>query len=249
MSSPDHQSEAFRRGDGPFATTHWSIVLAAGHVSQADSKAALARLCQTYWYPLYCYIRRRGHDAHEAEDLTQGYFAALLERDSLRVADPNRGRFRSFLLGSLNHFLANDRRRRIARKRGGGQAPLSLDCRAGEARYGQEPADNLTPEQAYQRRWAMTLLEQALANLRREYLAGGKSALFDHLSGLLGGDKGAAYREIADDVGMTEGAVKVAVHRLRKRCREHLRSEVAQTIADPQDIEEELRALLAVVGS
>lgn len=233
----------------PFATTHWSLVLAAGHASRADSKAALARLCETYWYPLYCYVRRRGHSAEEAEDLTQGFFAALLERDSLRVADPHRGRFRSFLLASLDHFLANEWRRRSARKRGGGQASLSLDCRWGEARYAQEPSGNLTPEQAYQRRWAMTLMEQALSRLRQEYVAGGKSALFDRLAALLGGDRGAAYRDIAAELGMTEGAVKVAVHRLRRRCREHLRSEVAQTVAAPQDVEEELRNLLAVVGS
>jgi RNA polymerase sigma-70 factor (ECF subfamily) len=248
MSPPRQHSDSIPGGGRPFATTHWSIVLAAGHASRADSRAALAKLCETYWYPLYCFIRRRGHDAHEAEDLTQGFFAALLERDSLRVADPNRGRFRSFLLASLNHFLANEWRRQAAQKRGGGQPLLSLDCASGEARYSQEPAHDLTPEKLYERRWALTLLEQALSKLRQEYAAGGKSALFERLGAFLAGDEGAPYRSVAAELNMTEGAVKVAAHRLRRRCREHLRAEVAQTVADPQDVDEELRNLMAAMG-
>lgn len=249
MPCPGQHSDPIGERGRRFATTHWSIVLAAGHASRTDAKAALASLCETYWYPLYCYVRRRGHGADEAEDLTQGFFAALLERGSLRAADPHRGRFRSFLLASLDHFLANEWRRRSARKRGGGQVPLSLDCRSGEARYAREPGGDLTPQQAYERRWALTLMERALSRLRQGYVAGGKAALFDRLAAFLGGDRGPAYRDIAAELGMTEGAVKTAVHRLRRRCREHLRAEVAQTVADPQDVEEELRSLLAVVGS
>jgi RNA polymerase sigma factor (sigma-70 family) len=249
MSPPGQNPDAMRDHGRPFATTHWSIVLAAGHGSQPDSRAALAKLCEAYWYPLYCYVRRRGHGQDEAQDLTQGFLATLLERDSLQVADPHRGRFRSFLLGSMNHFLANQRRRQLADKRGGGRVLLSLDFQSGENRFSREPSHDQTPEKLYERRWAMTLMEQALSNLRQEYAAGGKLALFDRLSAFLGGDKGAAYRDIAVELDMTEGAVKVAVHRLRKRCREHLRAEVAQTVADPQDIEGELRDLLAVIGS
>jgi RNA polymerase sigma factor (sigma-70 family) len=248
MSPLGQNPDPARVGGQPFATTHWSIVLAAGHGSQPDSEAALAKLCEAYWFPLYCYVRRRGQSANEAQDLTQEFFATLLEKEYLRAADPHRGRFRSFLLASMNHFLANQRRRRLAQKRGGGRVSLSLDFQSGESRFSREPSHDLTPEKVYERRWAMTLLDRALSRLGQEYVAGGKSALFDRLSAFLGGDKGAAYRDIAADLGMTEGAVKVAVHRLRKRCREHLRSEVAQTVADPRDVDEELGNLMAAMG-
>ena len=247
MSPPGENPDPVRDLGRPFATTHWSIVLAAGHRSQPDSKAALAKLCEAYWFPLYCYVRRSGHGADEAQDLTQAFFATLLEKESLRAADPHRGRFRSFLLASMNHFLANQRRR-LAQKRGGGRVPLSLDFPSAESRFSREPSHDLTPEKVYERRWAMTLLERGLSQLRQEYVAGGKAAIFDRLAVFLAGDRGPAYHDIAVELGMTQGAVKVAVHRLRKRCREHLRCEVAQTVAAGQDVEDELRDLLAAVG-
>ncbi|MBL7219536.1 MAG: sigma-70 family RNA polymerase sigma factor [Phycisphaerae bacterium] len=249
MSPPGQNSDPIRDIGRPFATTHWSIVLAAGDDNQPDSKAALAELCEAYWYPLYSYVRRRGHDADEAQDMAQEFFAVLLAKEHLRAADPNRGRFRSFLLASMNNFLANQRRRQLAQKRGGGQAPLSLDFESAETRFTHEPSHDLTPEKIYERRWAMALLDRALSMLRQEYAAGGKAALFDRLSVFLAGDRGPAYCEIAAELDMTEGAVKVAIHRLRTRCREHLRCEVAQTVADPGDVADELRDLLAVVRS
>ena len=248
MSPPDQSSDSRHAGGKSFATTHWSLVLAAGRGSRPGAGAALATLCETYWYPLYYYVRRRGCRAEEAQDLTQAFFATLLEKEYLRVADPERGRFRSFLLASLNHFLANEWRRRSARKRGGGKPAISLDAESAETRYRQEPAHNLTPERAYERRWALLLLEKALSKLRDEYAAGGKAKVFVRLSGFLGGGERAAYEKAARDLDMTEGAVKVAVHRLRKRCRAILRAEVAQTVADPADVDEELRHLMAAVG-
>jgi len=248
MPPPDRSSDTRRAGGKSFATTHWSLVLAAGHGSRPDAATALATLCETYWYPLYYYVRRRGCRAEEAQDLTQEFFARLLEKGYLKVADPERGRFRSFLLASLNHFLANEWRRRSARKRGGGKPAISLDAESAETRYRQEPAHNLTPENAYERRWAMLLLEKALLTLRDEYAAGGKAKVFARLSGFLGGAERTAYGKAARELGTTEGAVKVAVHRLRKRCRAILRAEVAQTVADPADVDEELRHLMAVVG-
>ena len=247
MPDPERHAESHPSG-GLFATTSWSVVLAAGHASRSDAQAALARLCETYWYPLYTYVRRRGHPPEEAQDLTQEFFARLLEKHYLLAADRERGRFRSFLLASLNHFLANEWRRQTAQKRGGGRVAISLDLPSGERRYSQEPSHDLTPEQAYERRWALTLLERALSRLREEYAAGGKASLCERLTAFLAGDKGAPYQQIANDLGMTEGAVKTAAHRLRQRCRELLRAEVAQTVAAAEDVDEELRHLLSVIG-
>jgi len=248
MPPPDRASDSRYAGGQSFATTHWSLVLAAAHGSRPDAATALATLCETYWYPLYYYVRRRGYRAEEAQDLTQAFFAAILEKGSLKVADPDRGRFRSFLLASLNHFLAKEWRRRSARKRGGGKPAISLNVEFAETRYRQEPAHNLTPEKAYQRRWALLLLEKALSTLRDEYAASGKAGAFERLSAFLGGAEHVPYEKAARELDMTEGAVKVAVHRLRKRCRAILRAEVAQTVADPADVDEELRHLMAAVG-
>ena len=247
MPDPESHPES-QPSVGLFATTSWSVVLAAGHASRSDAQAALARLCETYWYPLYTYVRRRGYPPEEAQDLTQEFFAVLLEKDYLRVAEPQRGRFRSFLLGSLNHFLANEWRRQAAQKRGGGRPLLSLDFQGGERRFSQEPSHDLTPEKAYERRWALILLEQALSKLREEYTRSGKAEFYERLAAFLGGEKHAPYQQVAAELGMTEGAVKVAVHRLRQRCRELLRAEVAQTVAAPEDLDEELRHLLSVIG-
>jgi RNA polymerase sigma-70 factor (ECF subfamily) len=236
-------------GHERFATTHWSLVLAAGRRASPDAREALTTLCQTYWYPLYAHVRRRGHRAVEAQDLIQEFFAELLAKDRLQVADRERGRFRSFLLAALDHFLTNAWRRAHSQKRGGHRPVLSLDFGEGEGRYVAEPAHELTPEKLYERRWALTLIEQALSLLRDEFDRADKRELFEQLKPHLGGDEHAApYRQLADRLGMTQGAVKVAVHRLRKRCGELLREEIARTVAGPQEVEEELRDLFDVFG-
>lgn len=233
---------------GAFASTRWSLVAAAGKSSSAESAKALAALCETYWYPLYAYVRRRGHDAHEAQDLTQEFFATLLDKKSLKAADRERGKFRTFLLASLKNFLANAWRKEQAQKRGGGKLPVSLDFSAGENRYSLEPSHELTPERIYERRWALTLLEAALSKLREEFVSGGKEDLFEALKGCLGGEASTEpYADIAARLGTTEGALKTAAHRLRRRCRELLRAEIAQTVASEEDVDEELRQLFAAV--
>ncbi len=224
------------------------MVLAAGRETLPESREALAELCRTYWFPLYSFVRRRGHGPEDAADLVQEFFARLLENHQFQVADPLRGRFRSFLLAALNHFLANEWRRNTAQKRGGGRVALSLDLAAGESRYGREPAHNLTPEKIYERRWAMTVLDAAMADLRADYERGGKLGLFEKLAPMLGGPGELPLRCVGAELGMSEDAVKVALHRLRRRCREHLRAQVAQTVRDPREIDEELRELLAAVG-
>lgn len=231
-----------------FATTHWSMVLAAKACSEPQAAQALAGLCEAYWYPLYAYVRRRGFDAEEAHDLTQDFFAHLLESDAVQVADPQRGRFRSFLLSSLNNFLTNQWRKGQAQKRGGGRKVLSLDLASGEERYRTEPSHDITPERIYERRWALTLLDQVLVSLRAEYERNGRAELFDHLKGYLGGSGDSLpYAELAAKVGMSEGSIKVAVHRLRRRCGEQLRSQIAETVANPDDVEEELSCLFAAL--
>lgn len=225
-------------------------MLAAGQDRSPAGRDALVTLCETYWYPLYAFVRRRGHAAEEAQDLTQEFFARLLEKESVASADPARGKFRSFLLSSLNHFLANEWRRARAQKRGGERPILSLDFQHGESSLAIEPAHDLTPEKLFERRWALTLLTQALARLRDEYAAAGKLPLLERLQPYLGGgDDTASYRDLAGDLGMSEGAVKVAVYRLRRRCRDILREEIAQTVAGPEEVDEELRDLFDALGS
>jgi RNA polymerase sigma-70 factor (ECF subfamily) len=233
--------------DPAFAETQWSIIRAArGDSDRAAS--ALEQLCRRYWYPLYAFVRRRGHTAEDAQDLTQGFFARLLEKDWLDQVDPSKGKFRSFLLASMKHFLANARDHAQAVKRGGGRTTLSLDADTAESRYANEPFDSLTPERIYDRRWALTLLEQVMASLREEYVLGGKQSLFEHLKPVLVA-QAAPYAEIGRDLKMSEGAVKVAAHRLRQRYREILRTQVAQTVASPEELEEELRDLLKALGA
>jgi RNA polymerase sigma factor (sigma-70 family) len=232
-----------------FRTTQWSIVLAAGRSSSAEAHDALAALCRTYWYPLYAYVRRQGHSPDDAQDLTQEFFARLLEKNITAKADRSRGKFRSFLLVSLHHFLTREWRSAGARKRGGGRVVLSLDLQAGESRYALEPAHADTADKIYQRRWALTLLEQTLARLRDEFASRDKLELFEHLKPYLGSDESTVpYRTIAAELGKTEGAVKVAVHRLRQRCREVLRAEIAQTVSGPHEVDEELRDLFDAVA-
>ena len=232
-----------------FATTHWSLVLAAGGDPSTAATEALSALCAAYWYPLYAFLRRRGHAPEDAEDLTQGFFRQLLERGAVRVADPSRGRFRSFLLTALQHYVINEHGKTDALKRGGGQRPQSLDVESAEGRYANEPRTDDTPEHAFDRRWALTLLDRALARCAAEYAASGRRALFDQLAPVLtAGDAGRPYDEIARDCAMTEGAVKVAAHRLRERYRRVLRDEVAQTVSSAEEIDVELRHLAAALA-
>jgi RNA polymerase sigma factor (sigma-70 family) len=232
-----------------FATTRWSIVVAAGQSPSPDAQQALSTLCEAYWYPLYAYIRRRGYAVDDAQDLTQAFFTEVLAKNRLSIADPRRGKFRSFLLTALKNFLAKQWRAEHAQKRGGTETLLPLDFLMAETRYSREPGHELTAEKIYERRWALTLLECVLARLASEQTAAGKSLLFDSLKTYLGGDQnGVPYREIADRIKMTEGAVKVAVHRLRRRYRELLHGEIADTVTDPEDIDDELRALFAAVA-
>ena len=235
-------------GPAVFATTHWSVVLQAGELDSPNTSEALAQLCRTYWYPLYAYVRRKGYPAHDAQDLTQEFFARLLARNYLGGVERRKGKFRSFLLGAFEHFLAKEWRRAHAQKRGGGQVPFSLDEVDAENRYLLEPAHDLSPEKIFDRRWATTVLGDAMAELRKEYWARNQKELFAKLEGLLSGDGApASYAEIAESLGMNEGALKVAVHRLRKRYGELIRSQIAQTVATPEEIDEELRYLFAVL--
>jgi RNA polymerase sigma-70 factor (ECF subfamily) len=228
-----------------FPTTLWTLVLHAGRDESVQAQAALAQLCQAYWYPLYSFVRRRGYAPHDAQDLTQAFFAQLLEKRGLEGVAPELGRFRTFLLASLKHFLANDWDRAHARKRGGGKTILSLDERA-ESRYQLEPSHNLTPERHFERQWAMTLLEQVLDALRDEYHAEGKGDLFEELKAVMVGQP-RTYADIAARLRRSEGAIKVAVHRLRHRYRELMRARIAETVG-AGEVEDELRHLLAVLG-
>jgi RNA polymerase sigma-70 factor (ECF subfamily) len=244
MASDDPQPD----DRGNFATTRWTLVLAAGRGGSKEAREALASLCGAYWYPLYAFVRRLGHRPEEAQDLTQAFLAELLEKNYLRAADPERGRFRSFLLAAFRHFLAKERERAQAQKRGGGRTHLSLDFETGERRYSLEPAHELTAERLYEQRWALAVLDQVLARLREEFRRAGKADLFERLKGYLTGEEAARpYREAAAQVGTTEGAFKMAVHRLRHRFREVLLAEIAQTVAGPGEVEEELRHLFAAI--
>jgi len=236
-------------GPSVFATTHWSVVIAAGQGSAPAAEAALERLCRTYWFPLYAFARRQGNSPEDAEDLTQEFFSRLLEKNYLAKADPHRGKFRTFLLGSLRNFLINDWKRASRLKRGGDLEFLSIDVNAAEDRYAAEASDGFNPDAEYETRWAVTLIEQVLTALHQEFNAADKVRLFEELKGFIWGDKSASsYAEIAGKLNLSEGTVKVAVHRLRQRFRELLRAEVAQTVARPEDIDGELRHLISVVG-
>jgi RNA polymerase sigma-70 factor (ECF subfamily) len=229
-----------------FPTTLWTVVLHAGRDEPAQARAALAQLCQGYWYPLYSFIRRRGYSPHDAEDLTQSFFAHLLEKRGLGRVDPEQGRFRTFLLAALKNFLANDWDRTQARKRGGGQTIVSLEQGSAESRYQLEPSHDLTPERHFERQWALTLLDHVLAALRDEYHADGKGDLFEELKAVIAGQP-AAYAEMAVRLRRSEGAIKVAVHRLRHRYRELMRARIAATVGEG-DVEDELHHLLEVLG-
>jgi RNA polymerase sigma-70 factor (ECF subfamily) len=238
--------------DGPspahFPTTRWSLVLLAGDPAAPLARESLAELCGAYWYPLYAYIRRRGHGPEQARDLTQDFFARALEKGLLAEADPSRGRFRSFLRTVCAHFLANRYDRDQARKRGGGMTILPIDPVDAEGRYALELADGLTPERIFDRTWALTLLGQVLDRLGREYDEAGKAATFEALRGVLAGDPNTpSYAAVAARLGTSEGAARVAAHRLRRRYGELLRQEIAATLADPAEVDDEIRDLFAAL--
>ncbi len=243
------ETETTERGSSAFTATHWSIVLAAQQTDPQRAGAALENLCNRYWYPLYAFIRRRGHDPEEAKDLTQSFFLHLLTKHALNGVHRSKGLFRTFLLTSLANFLNDERDRQRAAKRGGGVRPVSWDELEAEEMYRHEPADCLTPEKLFDRRWAFTLIEQALLRLGRENEACGKLALFQQLEPYLTGEVSPGfYDEAAAQLAMKAGAVRVARHRLCRRLGEILRSEVAETVTRPEEVEGELRHLFAVLG-
>ena len=228
-----------------FAATRWSVVLAAGEATGSQRRQALEELARVYWFPLYSFIRRRGHEAAEAEDLTQGFFAHLLEKNALAKVDRDLGKFRSFLLASLQNYMSDewDKSRRL--KRGGGQKVVALDALDAEGRYHAGQADEMSPERLFAQRWALTVLEQVMGRLQREYAGRGQAGLFEALKGCIAGSAEVLSRaEIARQLSMTEGAVKMAAHRMRRQYREILRDEIGQTVANPEMIDEEIRFLM-----
>ena len=237
-----------RGGASHFTETHWSMVLAAKEKESLQRTEALEKLCRAYWRPLYAYIRGQGHNAHEAEDLTQEFFAKLLAKDYLQHLRHREGKFRSFLLTFVKHFLSDERDKAGAQKRGGGKSFVSLDDTSAEETYLNERRNDLSPDQIFDRRWAETVMERALSRLHEEYVAGGKAELFDQLKEIQPGERGeSSYADIGARLGLAEGTVKSAVHRLRRRHREILREEIAQTVARPEEVDEEIRTLLAVL--
>ena len=234
---------------GWFTTTHWSVVVQAKEGNSSEAHEALGKLCQTYWPPIYAYLRREGHGRADAQDLTQSFFAHLLEKKFLDHLYHRQGRFRSFLLAFLKHFLADQRDKVRAQKRGGGQYPISLDALDTAEKNALEPADDWTPDQAFERQWARTVLQRATRRLRAEYNREGKSELFEQLSEFQPGAHGpVSYVEAGARIGLSEGGVKSAVHRLRRRHREILREEIAHTVRRPEEIAAEVRHLIDVVA-
>ena len=232
-----------------FNTTHWSVVLAAGDLGATNAHAALTRLCQTYWYPLYCCVRRHRHSPEAAQDLTQEFFAKLLAKNQIALADPGRGRFRTFLLRSLENFLRTEHRDATTQKRGGGSAVLPLEMEEAEGRYSAEPPDNLSPSVFFERQWAGAVLEAVLAALRKEFSATGRLELFESLEPHLWGDDTATpYASIANSLEMTVVAVRVTLHRLRQRFHELLCAEISNTVDTPNDVDDEMRHLRRVLA-
>jgi RNA polymerase sigma-70 factor (ECF subfamily) len=233
-------------GPSEFPTTRWTLVVAASDPKRKEFRSALASLCENYWYPLYAYLRRRGYPADQAQDLTQEFFIRVLEGRYLDRADPEKGRFRAFLLTSLKFFVADEEDRNRAQKRGGG-ALLPLEFSSGEERYQREPAHDETPERIFERRWALSVLDRVVEKLRDEFVRHGRAEHFERLKVFLLGRSDAPYAALAHELNTSEGALKVAIHRLRKRYRELFRQEIADTVADPAEVESELRFLAAVL--
>jgi len=233
-------------GAAQFPSTRWTLVVAAGDPRRKEARSALISLCENYWYPLYAYLRRRGYPADQAQDLTQEFFTRVLEGRYLDRADPEKGRFRSFLLTSLKFFVADEEDRLRAHKRGGGQL-VALEFSSGEERYQREPAHGETPERIFERRWALSVLDRVVQKLRDEFVRHGRPEHFERLKVFLLGYSDAPYAVLAHELNTSEGALKVAIHRLRKRYRELFRQEIADTVADPAEVESELRFLAAVL--
>jgi RNA polymerase sigma-70 factor (ECF subfamily) len=245
--SPDRQS-LFENHSPVFATTHWSVVLAAGRHDSPQAAEALEKLCRTYWYPLYAYVRRRGYTPEDAEDLTQDFFAQLLRKNYPARANNLKGKFRTFLFHTLNQFLADQRERAMTLKRGGGQKFISLDAPTPEDRYQLEVADELTPEKLFERRWARTILDRALERLRAEFVAEGKGQIYEVLQAFEPGEQNVlSYAEASTRLGVSESAVKSMIHRLRQRHRELVREEIAHTVPTLAEIDEELRHLVSTL--
>lgn len=235
-------------GPDRFNSTHWSVVLAAGDSKSPEADGALEKLCSAYWYPLYAYLRRRGRSPHDAQDLIQSFFAYLLEKKYLSKADRRLGKFRSFLLASLNHFVADEWGREHAQKRGGGQTFVSIHEETAEGKYRLELVDELDPEAIYERSWATTLLEQVVGQLRKEFTSSGKDKLFDALQPFLLGDKSTSYAEAASQLNVSEGSLRVTVYRMRERFRVLFQAEIAHTVGTAAEIKDEVRHLFKVLG-
>jgi RNA polymerase sigma factor (sigma-70 family) len=233
-------------GPSPFPTTRWTLVVAAADPQRKEARSALVSLCENYWYPLYAYLRRRGYPSDQAQDLTQDFFIRVLEGRYLDRADPEKGRFRSFMLTSLKFFVADENDRQRARKRGGGNI-VPLEFSSGEDRYQREPAHNETPERIFERRWALCILDRVVEKLRNEFVGHGRPEHFERLKVFLLGSSDAPYAALAREMNTSEGALKVAIHRLRKRYRELFRQEISDTVADPAEVESELRYLAAAL--
>ena len=248
-ANPEAEPVSASAGPGVFATTHWSVVLAAGHVASPGAHEALEKLCRTYWYPLYAYARRRGYGPQDSEDLTQSFFARLLAKDGFAKADRQRGRFRTFLITSLHNFLADEWDKSQRQKRGGGWTIVSFDAVAAEDRYQLEPPDPQDAMTAFERRWVAAMMNAVLTRLEQEYRAAEKQESFALLKDFIAGDHGQiSYAEAGRRIHLSENAVKQAVHRLRRRYRRLFRDEIAQTVADPAEIDDEVRHILAVVS-
>jgi RNA polymerase sigma factor (sigma-70 family) len=244
-----HNTTGIQEQPGWFNTTHWSVVLHAGEQSSSQAAAALGKLCETYWYPLYLFARRQGQPVEDAQDLVQGFFARVVEKDYIAVADRNKGTFRSFLLLAFKRYMANEWDRANRLKRGGGQAIVSLDEQNTEMRYREEPVDEMSPEKAFERRWAVTVLDKVRERLENEMAAVGKAKIFAELKAFLSGAATEdTYADLGNRLGMSESSIKVTVHRLRQRYRELLRLEIANTVANPEAIDQEIQDLFAALN-
>jgi RNA polymerase sigma-70 factor (ECF subfamily) len=249
LTSKNSSQSSHAPGD-VFATTHWTVVLAAGRRHTPQSDGALEELCRTYWFPLYAYVRRRGHNKEDAEDSVQAFFARFLEKNYLAGLSAERGRFRAFLLASLKHFLINEWKRSQRLKRGGGEKNLSLDWQTADTKFQVAAVNEPSPDKAFDREWALALLAKVIERLQKECAADGKAKLFEQLKVFLTVGKGALpHADAAGKLGMDETAVRVAVHRLRKRYRQLLREEISQTLADEADVDEEMRALFGAFSA
>ena len=247
MNPTGKEAEGMGTQSGVFATTHWSVVLAAGQQASSPAAAALEKLCRIYWFPLYAFARRESYSPEDAQDAIQAFFARLLEKHYLTQVEPEKGKFRSFLLAALRHFLSDQRDRARTVKRGGHAVHISLDAQEAEDRYRLETVDRMDAEKIFERRWAMTLLEQALNRLSAESSAAGKTVQFEQLKDLVAGESEQSCGEVAIRMGLTESAAKSMLHRLRQRYRALVREEIAQTVADPGEIDAEIQHLIAVI--